>query len=98
MTMPRWYAPCDLPAAAGSLTIVRSRLPAGAASCGCHLSIPTYPHEDREEMMSYVTTCDGGVRLERSVTSPLVNRRGRQPRGEQTSGESPRASWSWRGR
>src|SRR5262249_2182948 len=26
-----------------------------------------------------------------------VNRRGRRPRGGQTSGESPRVSWSWRG-
>src|SRR5262249_13610661 len=33
----------------------------------------------------------------RPVAQTTVNRRGRKPRGGQTSGESPRASWSWRG-
>jgi hypothetical protein len=56
------------------------------------------PLEDREHVTYYVTTFDGGVPLARYVTSPPVNRRGKQPRGGQTSGESPRASWSWRGR
>src|SRR4030095_5488778 len=48
-------------------------------------------------------TCKGP---ERSVVLPAscdrrkppVNRRGRKPLGGQTSGESPRASWSWLGR
>jgi len=70
MTTPRQHAPSDLAKAAGAHGHSLLQTSRWEVRLEDVISRSPPPLEDTEEMTQYVTTCDDGMSLERSVTQP----------------------------